>query len=199
MAANNPRSIYLMKTVALFLTVLVSALAAAASTPELRGIYVEDDKALFVLFNADTNASSRWLALGQDFEGYVLKEFKSDADTVLLAKDGAEFAVKLHAAKVKYAATSLSGTIEVGTGHEALRVQRATLVFDEENTFPLTDGLSLTIKPSQLRDGTILYKSRFEQIGADGKKEVTAAPGVVARPGMAFSMSIGELGFSFKP
>jgi hypothetical protein len=187
-----------MKIVPLLLVALAGSLAAAP-VPELRGIYVEDGKALFVLVDPDTGVSSRWLALGQEFEGYVLKEFKTEADTVRLVNAGAEHLVRLHAAKVRYAATTLSGTIEIGRGQHALRLERATLVFDEENAFPVADGLTLTIKPVLRKDETIAYYARFEQAGADGAKRVLASPTIVTRPGMPFSMRIGELGFSLKP
>lgn len=187
-----------MKTILSTAVVLACTLGASAAIPELSGIYIEGDKALFVLMDPGTGNSSRWLALGQDFEGYALKEFQSAADTVILAKAGAKYAVKLRAAKVKYAATALTGTIELGAGRST-RLQRATLVFGEESIFPVAGDLILAVRPELLNDGNIAYHSRFEKTGADGRKQVLDSPAVVAPPGVAFSLHIGDLGFSLKP
>lgn len=187
-----------MNVFRLLSVLLTSALAASAATPELSGIYIQDTKALFVMVDPETGASSRWLALGQEFAGYTLKNFQTDTDTIVLGKGGMDYFVKLRATKIGYAATTLSGTIEVGAG-SLTRVQRATLVFGEENTFPVTDHLALTIKPVLLKDGNIAYASSFARTESDGRKTVLSSPRVVARPGQAFSLKVGDLGFSLKP
>ena len=82
---------------------------------------------------------------------------------------------------------------------EKLEVTRATLIFDQENIFPLKDGVVCRITPTRRPDGNILYRASFERTGADGRTEILAAPAVVVLPASPFKIQIGDLGFGFTP
>jgi hypothetical protein len=50
-------------------------------------------------------------------------------------------------AKVQFARFELTGTITFGAT-DKIAIERATLLFDQENVFPLKDGITYRIKPS---------------------------------------------------
>ena len=140
-----------------------------------------------------------WRALGQDFTGYKLAAFDAKADTLVLTRDGATLRVHLKDdAKVKSARMEVAGALTFG-GDETLQINRAMLVFGQENVFPLTEGLVCRITPTRLPDGNIRYRAAFERTGADVKPETVALPTVVTLPEGSFNVQVGDIGFGFKP
>ena len=180
----------------LFLTLLTTAVARAEI--EFIGVLITPARSMFALSD-DAAKPASWRALGQDFADYTLKEFDAKADTLVLTKNGATLRVHLKDdAKVKSARMEIAGALTLG-GKEKLEVTRATLIFDQENVFPLKDGLVCRITPTRRPDGNILYRASFERTGADGRKEILAAPAVVVLPASPFNIRIGDIGFGFTP
>lgn len=92
----------------------------------------------------------------------------------------------------------LAGSISFGAG-EKISIERATLVFDQDNEFPLKDGVTYRIKPSRRPDGTHRYDVAIEQRAADGKARRISAPSIITLPAHSFSVRVGEYGFTFTP
>ncbi len=94
-------------------------------------------------------------------------------------------------------------TLDAG---EKLEVERATLIFDQENNFPLKNGVVAHITPKRLPNGNILFRAVYDRTTADGRIEHLAAPTVITLPDAEFSIRVSskenpgdDLGFSFKP
>ncbi len=147
-----------------------------------------------------TTGKTDWIARGEQFAGHTLKAYDAKADIVTLVRDGTEFQLHLKDdAKIKSARLELTGAITFG-GSEQIEVQRATLLFDQENIFPLKDGVTYRITPTRLADGNVSYRVAVERAIAENKMETVAAPGVIARPGQTFAVRIApDYGFRFSP
>ena len=181
-----------------WLTIFALLAAAARAEIEFIGVLVMPGRSTFALTD-DPAKPATWRTFGQSFAGYRLTEFDEKTDTLTLAKDGATLRVRLKDdAKVKNARVEIAGALKIGAA-EKIEITRATLVFDQENTFPLKDGLVFRITPKRLPDGTILYSSVFERTDADGKTQILSSPKVVCLPDKEFGIQIGDLGFSFAP
>lgn len=74
-----------------------------------------------------------------------------------------------------------------------------TLLFDQENVFPLKDGITYRINPTVLPDGTHRYNIAIEQRDAEGRVDRLSAPAITARAAQPFSIHVGEYGFTFAP
>ena len=176
------------------LSLLVPALRADI---EFVGILATSQSTRFALTDT-TSGKSDWLAAGEAFAGYKLVSFDAKTDTLLLRRSDSELRLRLKDdAKIKSARMELTGTITFGA--EKLEIDRVTLVFDQENVFPLKDGVTYRITPQRLPDGTILFQTEIERVLAPNKSERLSSPGIVTLPGQQFSLRIGDLGFSFKP
>ena len=146
-----------------------------------------------------TTGTSDWRERGQTFAGYTIISYEPKDETLLLRQDTQELRLRLRDdAKVKAARIELTGTIAFGAT-EKVEVERATLQFDEENVFPLKDGVTYRITPTRLPDGTHRYRFSIERVLAPNKTERISAPVVQTLPGQRFSLQIGDLGFSFLP
>jgi len=181
------------------LAAIVLFATVARAEIEFIGVLVMPGRASFAL-TEDPAKPATWLTLGQAFAGYSLAAFDAKTDTLTLTKKGAD-PLRLHLkddAKVKSARLEIAGALTLGAG-EKIEFTRATLLFDQENIFPMKDGLTCRIKPSRLPDGNIRYDAVFERTSPGGKMERVSSPSVVARPDGPFSIQIGDFGFSFAP
>jgi hypothetical protein len=191
-----------MKIARDLMTLIAFAFAVAPATaavPELGGIFVFGEKPQFMLVDPDTNETSGWIGVGGTFAGYTVAAFRRETDTIVLTRDGAEVAARLRGAKIKDAPiVAFSGKIQLGAAG-SVDVQKVTLVYGEETTFQLADGLTLALKATPRNDGTIAYAARFERKKTDGTREILSAPNVITLPGSPFSVRVGDLGFSLQP
>jgi hypothetical protein len=182
------------------LRLLCFALLASFARADIEfvGILATSESTRFALGDTTTGKTG-WVKKGDEFGGYTIAAFDAKQDTLLLRRDGAELRIKLKDdAKVQFARIELTGTITFGAT-EKIAIERATLLFDQENIFPLKDGITYRITPQRLPDGTILYQTSIERVVAANKTERLSSPAVITLPGQQFSLQIDDLGFSFKP
>jgi hypothetical protein len=183
--------------------VLLAALLCAATASlraelEFIGILATSQTTRFAIADTSTGRSD-WRERGQSFAGYIIVSYDPKEETLLLRRDAQELRIRLKDdAKVKAARLELTGTITFGA-IEKVEVERATLQFDEENVFPLNDGITYRITPTRLPDGNHRYRFSIERVLAPNKTERVSSPAVTTLPGQPFSLQIGDLGFSFKP
>ncbi|MBI5767089.1 MAG: hypothetical protein HZA93_04790 [Verrucomicrobia bacterium] len=177
--------------------IILFAVSARAEI-EFVGLLVLPARSTFAL-TAQPGKSTVWRTLGEEIGGYTVESFDSKTDTLTLAKTGAPpLRLRLKDdAKVKSARFEISGELKAGRG-EKLTVNRATLLFDEENVFPLGDGLVLRLHPTRRSDGTCEYRLSFDQTIRGGKVTISS-PRIIALADQPFSMKTGELEFSFQP
>jgi hypothetical protein len=183
------------------LTITGMALFAATLAPaeiEFIGVLATPKKTQFAL--TDTAAERTvWVSVGDTFSDYKLTAYDRATDTITLTKADAELRVRLKDdAKIKSARLELTGAITFGAG-EKVEIERATLRFDEENVFPLKDGIVYRITPSHRDDGNILYRISIERTLPGNKIEKVSAPAIITIPGQPFSLQIGDAGFAFAP
>jgi hypothetical protein len=152
-------------------------LAPLRAEVEFTGILVTPASSLFALADRAAGTTSGWIGLQQTFGGYTVTAYDPKTDVLTLAKDG-----------------------------EKVEFERATLAFDEDNAFPLKNGVVLHLTPRRMPDGNLFFQASFTRPKPDGNLETLNAMGVVAQPGKAFSIQIGSrdtpennLGFSFTP
>jgi hypothetical protein len=182
------------------LTVALVATTARAAV-EFSGILVMPGKTLFALTDTDTSKTA-WVALNDSFAGFVVTSYEQPTDTLTLIRNDTATRVRLKDdAKIKSARFELTGTITFGAG-EKIEIERATLLFDQENVFPLKDGVTYRITPTRRPDGTLRYGVVIEQRsienGIDRVRRVSA-PSVTTRVNQPFSLRVGEFGFTFIP
>ena len=188
-----------------FAALLFSTALIANAAIEFVGILVTSEKTMFRLTDKSDVTSSGWAVLGETFAGHEVRRYDAQRDVLTLAKDGKEIEVRLKDSKVQPGASvAISGTVTLG--REKLTVTRATLLFDQENVFPLKNGVVCRITPTRMPDGNIRYEVVFERSVLDGKLEKMSSPIIVVKPGSPFSIRIGaekpsddDLGFSFTP
>lgn len=139
------------------------------------------------------------MTLGGTFSGYNIAGYDRATDTLTLIRKGKESRVRLKDdAKVRNARLELTGHITFGADSK-FEIERATLLFDQENVFPLTDGIVYRITPKRLEDGNIHYDIAVEHTLSENKTERIAAPSIVTLPHQPFRLQVGELGFAFTP
>lgn len=179
-------------------------LGSVALAPWLRadlefvGILATPQKTRFALTDPIAE-ETRWLTLGDVFAGYKLTAYDPATDTLTVTKAGAASPLRLkNDAKIKNARLELTGRITFGPD-QSFEIERATLLFDQENVFPLTDGIVYRIKPTRRDDGTIRYHIEMERSLAANKTERLSVPEVTTLPGQPFSIRLGDAGFTFKP
>lgn len=183
------------------MTIVATLLAwapLARADIEFVGILVTKDKTQFALTDTATERTA-WVSLGQLFGEFKLTAYDRTADTLTLTKSGAETHIHLKDdAKIKSARFELTGTITLG-GDEPVTIERATLLFDQENVFPLKDGVVYRITPTRDEDNTVLYRIEIERVVSANKTERLSAPALITLPGRPFKVRIGDAGFAFTP
>ena len=177
--------------------VLLAATLARAEI-EFIGVLATPKKTQFAL--SDTAAERTvWLSVGDTFSDYKLAAYDRATDTITLTKPDAELRLRLKDdAKIKTARLELTGTITFGAD-DKVEIERATLRFNEENVFPLKDGIVYRITPTHLDDGNVQYRISIERALPGNKMERVSAPSITTIPGQPFSLQIGDAGFAFAP
>lgn len=182
----------------LVLGALLSTAVFVRADIEFIGILSMPPKKLFALTDTATNKTA-WVSLGEAFGDHKLTAYDAAADIITLVKPGVEMRLHLKDdARIKSARMEITGTITLG-GEEPVEVERATLFFDQENVFPVKDGIVYRITPKRLEDGTLEYSIAIEQTVAPNKTEKLSAPRIRALAGQPFKLRIGEAGFAFTP
>jgi hypothetical protein len=179
---------------------LAVALLAVGARGEIEfvGIMVTTNSSQYALGDT-TTGSTAWIRPGGSFAGYTVASYEPQTETLLLRRNSTELRVRLKDdAKIKSARLELTGSISFGAT-DKIEIERATLQFDQENIFPLQDGVTYRITPKRMPDGTIQYRAEIERVLAPNKTERVSSPAVTALPGQQFSMRIDDFGFSFKP
>jgi hypothetical protein len=139
--------------------------------------------------------ASGWLKLGQVFAGYTI--VASDAQRVVLEKDGRRIERPLREAKIKDGRMIVRGTVSAGRWGTVPKIA-VSLFVGEETVFPLHENLTLRLRVERREDGTLLYRAQFVE-RRDGGEHLLSAPSVVARPGQPFALRFGDYGFQFSP
>jgi hypothetical protein len=171
----------------------------ARAAPEFIGILTMPGRAHFALTD-EPGQPAAWRSIGQEFAGYSLAEYDAKSDTLTLTRQGAPpLRLRLKDdAKIKNARLEVAGALTLG-GKEKIEFTRATLLFDQENIFPLKDGLTCRITPSRHTDGNHIYRAVFERRGTDGRIERLASPAVLVKPADEFKIVVGDIEFGFAP
>lgn len=177
-------------------TLLLAPLARADL--EFTGILITPQSAVFAV--RDTAAArTEWRAIGERFAGYTVARFDREKDTLVLSKDGAELVLRLKDdAKIKSVQLELRGKVTLGVGNK-LDVIRASLRFDEENVFPLQDGITCRMTPRRLPDGNLLFEIAVDRTVAPNAVKRISGSRVIARPDGPFELHVGDLVFAFAP
>lgn len=187
-----------MKLPAPAFAALVLLAGTARAEPEFTGILATSGGTLFALRDPAIPRAD-WVALHGQFAGWLVAAYDRATDTLTLTRGGESRRLRLKdGAPVQPSRLELSGEISFGSG-EKLGVERATLVFDQENAFPLKDGVVFRITPARRPDGNLQYRILIEQTGPGNRIERISAPSVITRPGARFSLRVGEHEISFKP
>ena len=177
--------------------VLLTATIARAEI-EFIGVLATPKKTQFALTDTATERTV-WISVGDTFADYKLTGYDRTTDTITLTKPDAKLHLRLKDdAKIKAARLELTGTITFGAD-DKVEIERATLRFDEENVFPLKDGVVYRITPKQRDDGNIQYHIAIERTLAGNKTERVSAPSIITIPGHPFRLQIGDAGFAFAP
>ncbi len=180
---------------------LVTLANTAVAAIEFTGVLTMSGNTLFALTET-TAARTDWIALHGSFAGFVLTSYEQSTETLTLTRAGTTLRVTLKDdAKIKSARSGVTGTISFGAGDKTA-IERATLLFDQENVFPQKDGITYRITPTRRADGTMLYRivvdQKSVQAGVEHVRRVSA-PSVVTLPDQRFDVRAGEYGFSFTP
>jgi hypothetical protein len=179
---------------------VAAALFAVSARAEIEfvGIMVTTNANHYALGDTSTGGTA-WVRSGGSFAGYNVVSYDPKDETLLLRRDHTELRVRLKEdAKIKPARLELTGSISFGATGK-IEIERVTLQFDQENVFPLQDGVTYRITPTRMPDGTIQYRAEIERVLAPNKTERLSSPAVTTLPGQQFSMRIDDFGFSFKP
>jgi hypothetical protein len=184
-----------------FLTPLLALLAlasAARAEIEFSGVLAMSGRTLFALTDTAT-ARSDWVPLQGRFAEHVVSHYDRATETLTLTRQETSLQVRLKDdAKVQPARFELTGRISFGAG-ETVDIERATLVFDQENVFPLKDGITYRITPVRRADGTLRYSISIEQRTAANRIDRLSAPSIVTLPHQSFTLRVGDFAFSFTP
>lgn len=183
----------------LTLILLLGLLPASVSAEiEFVGILAAGNKTLFAVTDTQSDRTA-WVALGDTFSEHKIIGYDRAADTLTLNKAGTELRIHLRDdAKIKAARLELTGSMTLGA-EEPLQIARATLLFDQENVFPLQDGVVYRITPKRLDDGTLEFSILVERTLAPNKIERVAAPKIRTLAGQPFKLQVGDAGFAFTP
>lgn len=185
---KSPRTFARFALVTLTLCWAARALAAV----EFAGVLITSEKSLFRLKDDSSGVSPAWVKVGDTFAGHEILHFDAQGDTLTLRKDGATSAVRLKDSKVRpEASIEISGVATFG-GDEKMEVSRATLLMDQENSFPLKQGVVCLITPTRLTDGSIRYRLVFERPDADGDIELLSVLTLTQRAGDPLSFQFAS-------
>ena len=88
-----------MRTRIAFLSILCLP-AWANAVPELSGVVLSPDSAMFALTEPESGESSGWIRIGSEFCGYRVVEYRNQTGTLVLLKDGAMQEIGLRSATI---------------------------------------------------------------------------------------------------
>lgn len=178
---------------------LIVALAAANLRAEVQfsGYFLTSSESLFELNEKDGD-SSGWLPLGGSFHSYTVRSFDRASEEITLEREGQVIRLHLRDSKVKEGRKTITGIISLWPGPQDRKFE-ASLFPDEEQVYPIKEGVTLHLTAKAQPDGTILYKSRMVTRDKDGNESSERMPWVTALPGGEFSVRVGDIGFAFKP
>lgn len=155
----------------------------ARAAVELAGIIVTSEKALFRLKDGAAGAAAAWVQIGQTFAGHEILQFDAQRDALTLRQAGATSVLRLKDAKVQTdASIVIGGVVSFGVG-DKVEVSRASLLFGQQNSFPLHAGLVCRIPPTRPPDGHIHDRRAFERPDAAGNRGRRCALSTIQRPG----------------
>lgn len=171
---------------------------AARAEIEFVGVLAMSQLTRFALSDS-TKGTTEWVAQGGSFADYVVRSYDSKQDILTLVRGETVLRLKLKDdAKVKDSRLELTGSITFGADQK-VEIERATLVFGQENVFPLKDGITYRITPTRFDDGTIRYHLEIERSTDGNTRERVSAPTITALQGQSFKVQIGDFGFAFSP
>jgi hypothetical protein len=173
--------------------------ASAHADIEFVGILAAGSRTQFALTDTQSERTA-WVALGDVFSEHKITAYDRETDTLTLTKAGAETRIHLRDdAKIKAARLELTGSITLGGQQEPMEIERATMLFGQENVFPVQDGLVYRITPTQLEDGTLEFSILMERTLGPNKIERVAAPRIRTLAGQPFKLVVGDVHFAFTP
>lgn len=172
--------------------------ARVGAQVQFTGYFLTDSEARFTLCGDDGTTQSGWLGIGEAFGGYTIKAFDRDHGVLWVDGRGQSLRLGLRPSKVREGARTINGAITLLPAGTPRKFQ-ASFALGIEQSFPLKPGLELHLLAEAMPDGNLRYKPRFVTRTPDGKVTSQDWPFVIAPPGMEFSISTGEVGFSFKP
>jgi hypothetical protein len=177
---------------------LLALAAAARAEIEFSGVLAMSGRTLFALTDTAT-ARSDWVPLQGRFAEHVVSNYDQATETLTLTRQDSSLRVRLKdGAAVQPSRLELTGSISFGAG-EKVEIERATLQFDQENVFPLKDGITYRITPVRRADGTLRYSISIEQRTSANRLDRLSAPSIVTLPHQSFAMRVGDFAFSFTP
>lgn len=150
--ALNPRSLFSgWRMVILFSAAIVGLPPAAIAAFKLMGVVVEGDIIEVNLVDAETNESLKWRRVGTEVNGFLIKSYDAERESVTLTKGNELVTLPLQRAKVvKTDPVSLGGQ-DTKTVTD-LRLDAVTKV-------DLGNGKILHITPVTDEEGEIGYRS----------------------------------------
>jgi hypothetical protein len=128
--------------------------------PEFAGISDGPQGTKFLLSDPATRESSGWVTVGDSFERLTLRSYDRSSGLLTLPRDGETLVVSVRRGSISsYSERKpLSGTIEIDYGGRKLP-QKYPFHPNQTTTFPLGDGVSCEITPSnETANGTTWYQ-----------------------------------------
>lgn len=104
----------------------------AEAPVEFAGVFGAGQQVKLALTNR-SNAVTRWVAVGEEFAGFIVKSYDQPNETVVLTKDGAETRVKLKSARVKTGAVEPTPQIKQAIMRNLRQLSAAADQFYLEN------------------------------------------------------------------
>jgi LysM repeat protein len=97
-----------MKTLAAFFILAAAALQAEESQPLVFSGIVRDGSATRVALTTLSGGESKWVNVGQQFQGYAIVSYDENSTTLVVNKDNQEFHIALQKAKISPPSTPLT-------------------------------------------------------------------------------------------
>jgi hypothetical protein len=176
---------------------------AGRAALELRGLCVSGDVVQLSFCDADTRQSHGWKRIGEFVDGFKITGYDQKTETATLEKEKQNLHLKLQAGILLKSAAenpkAVRGTLTVkGKGGRSVTLA-AELPFGVETTIDLGNNRTVTINPSRLPDGNILYLTSFVDHGTGEPAKVVAMPSMVSPPDQSFGLGVEDDELQFSP
>lgn len=179
--------------------ILSLALAAAlAAEIEFTGVFYLGDKGHFSLVESDTGTKSRWLQIGNTFQGYRVESYDRDKGVLEIAASAQRLFLSLRPSVIQEAKVTIQGKLQVAAERE-IEIKNAVLVLGEESRFPIDDKTWVRVRVVKADGGNFRYEIHFEEKDEDDQVVLLSAPTVIAAPNQSFSVQAGNNSFSYEP